>query len=451
MQQRVGAHERVALGDFGGCVEIPHVNDMLDRPVGGAGCEKLRPILRRFRAQGEGVVAGCGEFLTGPRKAAACSGGAELRGESIAESRGVSEDKPRLFRGRLRLSSGGVLLPRSPGERAEQALAAGRSDEPWERSRLAEARLFQHALPLRAFQQRLLRTQVAIGEAPPAAREAEDRFGPQLRRRGVHEDEAAARREQVAQMAERRAHIAHRVQHVGADDEVERLRGEILFGAGFFEIENLALDLGEGGELLHRAGEEARRDIGERVGVQAALEQRQHLRREPGGAAADFEDAQSAALGQMALGLLQRGGDRGEPLARVEAVAVELIEQLRAGAGKEHLHGVLFAAQDRAEFRAISRAEQRLGKMAGLRLHILSQRGLRGVRGCCKCRRRAVTRGVLFQQAMLHDAGHQALERRLHRRGDAQRSGGEFSGVGDAHLAQTARELRGGEVVAGSH
>ena len=173
-------------------------------------------------------------------------------------------------------------------------------------------------------------------------------------------------REQIVQMAERRADIAHRVQHVGADDEVERSGGEILLGARFFEIENLALDFGERGQLLQRAGEEARRDIGERVGVQAALEQRQHLRRQAAGAAADFEDAQSAAFREMARGFLHRRADRRQPVAGVEAVAVELIEQLRARAGEEHLHGVLFPAQDRAEFGAISRAEQSLGQMAGV-------------------------------------------------------------------------------------
>jgi len=56
-------------------------------------------------------------------------------------------------------------------------------------------------------------------------------------------------------MAEGRAHVADRVQHVCADDEIERFRGEVLFDAGFFEIENLALDFREGGELLQRARE----------------------------------------------------------------------------------------------------------------------------------------------------------------------------------------------------
>ena len=51
--------------------------------------------------------------------------------------------------------------------------------------------------------------------------------------------------------------------------------------------------------------------------------------------------------------------DRAEPVAGEEAVAVELIEQLRASAGKKHLHGVLFPTQNRAEFSAIPRAKER--------------------------------------------------------------------------------------------
>ncbi len=48
-----------------------------------------------------------------------------------------------------------------------------------------------------------------------------------------------------------------------------------------------------------RAGEEAGGDVGEGVGMQAALEQRQHLRGEAAGAGADFEDAQAAAFRQL--------------------------------------------------------------------------------------------------------------------------------------------------------
>ena len=78
--------------------------------------------------------------------------------------------------------------------------------------------------------------------------------------------------------------------------------------------------------------------------------------------------------GRCARRFLHRRGDGREPVAGEQAVAVELIEQLRAGAGEQHLHGVLFAAQDRAEFGAISRAEQRFGKMAGMLRDEVAQR-----------------------------------------------------------------------------
>ena len=70
--------------------------------------------------------------------------------------------------------------------------------------------------------------------------------------------------------------------------------------------------------------------------------------------------------GSCARGFLHGGGDGGQPVAREQTVAVKLIEQFRAGAGEEHLHGVLFAAQDRAEFGAVARAEQALGQMPGV-------------------------------------------------------------------------------------
>ena len=127
-------------------------------------------------------------------------------------------------------------------------------------------------------------------------------------------------------------------------------------------------------------GKNAGGDIGEGVGVQAALEQRQHLRARPPVPRADFENAQSAAFRQTARGLLDGRGDRRQPVAGEKTVAVKLIEQLRAGAGEQHLHGVFFAAQNRAEFRAISRAEQCFGKMAGVLLDIVAQRFLGGIR-----------------------------------------------------------------------
>ena len=214
------------------------------------------------------------------------------------------------------------------------------------------------------------------------------------------------------------------MEHVGADDEVERAGFESLLGARFFEIENLRLDLGKGRELLHRAGEERRGDIGERVGVQAALEQRQHLRGEAASAGADFEDAQSAAFRESARGFLHRRADGREPVAGEQAVAVELIEQFRARAGEEHLHGVLFAAQDRAEFGAIRGARAAPPadgrNVAQMKWRIGFRCGVgRGVANAGS-RRVAASRSFATSPRFASFA-IKLLEDRLHRRGDAQR------------------------------
>ena len=204
---------------------------------------------------------------------------------------------------------------------------------------------------------------------------------------------------------------------------------EVLLGAGFFEIENLALHFRERGQLLHRAGEEARGDVGERVGVQAALEQRQHLRGSGRRCRAPISRMRRPRpSGRWRAASCTARGDRRQPVAGEEAVAVELIEQLRARAGEEHLHGVLFAAQDRAEFGAIAGAEQRLGQMAG----VLRDEGRAALPAPNPPRRRRPASGGSRRRlravsaTALRELGHQALEDRLHRRGDAQRVGGEL-------------------------
>ena len=78
---------------------------------------------------------------------------------------------------------------------------------------------------------------------------------------------------------------------------------------GFSRSKVLNSTSGKGRQLLHRAGEERRGNIAESIGVQAALEQRQHLGRQTTGAGADLEDAQSAPLRKMAGGFLNGRGN----------------------------------------------------------------------------------------------------------------------------------------------
>ena len=66
------------------------------------------------------------------------------------------------------------------------------------------------------------RTQIPIGKAPPAGHETKNCLCPQLWNRHVHEDQVPARGEQIVQMPQHGAHIAHRVQHVGSDNEIKR-------------------------------------------------------------------------------------------------------------------------------------------------------------------------------------------------------------------------------------
>ena len=116
MQQSVGAHERIR--DFRGCVELPEIDDSLDRCCGRAGCEKLRPILRRFRAQGESVGSGRGKLFAGPCDPAMRSGGAQLRRQLLAQPGGVGENEPRFFRGRFHRRGDGVQVAARPCARA---------------------------------------------------------------------------------------------------------------------------------------------------------------------------------------------------------------------------------------------------------------------------------------------------------------------------------------------
>ena len=157
--------------------------------------KQLLPILRSFRAQGEGVIfvggANCWPRRATRQRAPAARSCVASRSPSPEASAKMSHD---FLRGRLRRDAAGGRSGRSlPGfarEQADLAFATGWTNQARQRSRLAEAGSSQHALPLRALQQRLVRAQIAIGETPPAAGEAEDRFRPELRRGHVHEDEA---------------------------------------------------------------------------------------------------------------------------------------------------------------------------------------------------------------------------------------------------------------------
>ncbi len=314
-----------------------------------------------------------------------------------------------------------------------------------------EPDFFERGFPLRALEQRLFRAEVAVGEVPPAACQAEDRFGPELRRREVHEHERTARREQSVQRPQRGADIGHGVKDVGADDEIERFRLESLIDPRFLEIEDLVFHVRERRELLRRRRKEAGRDVGERVVVLAALEQRQQLGGEPRGAGADFQDAQGAAFGQRARGLLHGGGNAGHPMAGEETVSVEVLEHLGAGSAEEDLHGIFFAGQDGAEFGARRGAQQSFGQMPRVRLDERAEPRSRRRRLGRECGRRQIAVSLGLEQPAPAEPRHQAVEDRAHRRGDAERIRAEDSRGAGAHFLKPVRQLRRRQIFLGRH
>ena len=96
------------------------------------------------------------------------------------------------------------------------------------------------------------------------------------------------------------------MKHIGTDDEIKRSSLEALLRTRFFKIKNFVFHSGKSGQLLHGAAEKCRRDITENVGMQIALDERQHVRRQSACSCPNFQDSQSAALWQVAGGFLQR-------------------------------------------------------------------------------------------------------------------------------------------------
>src|SRR5438552_14292157 len=169
--------------------------------------------------------------------------------------------------------------------------------------------------------------QIPIANAPPTAGETENRFRPQLRRGHVHENQRTARSEQIVQVTQGSANVGYGVKYVGADDKIERADLEALFGSGFFKIKDPGFNFREVCELLMGTREESSRDVGECVGVQAALQRREHLRAEAASTGADFEDPQAAALRKHTGRFLHSSADSCKPVTCQQTVAVKLVEQ----------------------------------------------------------------------------------------------------------------------------
>ena len=142
-----------------------------------------------------------------------------------------------------------------------------------------------------------MRAQIAVREAPPAAGQAKDRVQPQMRRGHIDKHQRAARRQKLVQVAQRGAHIAHGMHHIGAKDEIKGARLEVLIQTGFFDIKDLVFHLGVGCQLLLGSRKEPCGHIAEDIRVHSPREHWQQLRGQASGARADLQNAQSAPLG----------------------------------------------------------------------------------------------------------------------------------------------------------
>ena len=200
---------------------------------------------RRVKAS----VSGRGKLLAATRDPATRSGGAQSRGQLIAQPGGIGENEPGFFRRRFqRLRRVGVAgcCQALRAKQPDLAFAACRADQPRQGGRFAETHFAAST-----------RSHCARSSSGCSGRRSRSvkRHQPLVRPKtdSVHNCGVAMSMKtrlppgasRSCRWPQRRAHIAHRVQHVGADDEIERARFEALLGARFFEIENLALDLRE--------------------------------------------------------------------------------------------------------------------------------------------------------------------------------------------------------------
>src|SRR5260370_23347588 len=104
------------------------------------------------------------------------------------------------------------------------------------------------------------------------------------------------------------------MKHIGADDEIKHASLEALLRARFLQIKNFVFHSGKSGQLLHGAAEKCRGNITEDVGMQIALDERQHVRRQSASSSPNFQDSKSAALWQMASSFLHGRGDSRQPV-----------------------------------------------------------------------------------------------------------------------------------------
>jgi len=247
-------------------------------------------------------------------------------------------------------------------------------------------------------------------------------------------------------VAQRVAHVADRVNHVGAENEVKATRLELLRGAGFLQIECFEFHFGKGRELLPCRREECGGNIAEDVGLQPVGNERKHLRRESAGAGPDFQNAQSTPLGMLADDFFHGPADGSEPRAGDQPIAVKLIQQLRAAAGEEDLNGILLAPHDGSEIGTGRAADEGFGQMARILSDARAEHLGRGSRSRLERGGRPVTAAIFDEQLLMNQVVRQLLERQAHAFRHTKRLPREFANR--AHFAQAVCDLSRGELVA---
>ncbi|QBZ57673.1 hypothetical protein PoMZ_02607 [Pyricularia oryzae] len=218
----------------------------------------------------------------------------------------LAENPGRLCRGAADHDDGRALLPGGEEQRLVQArhlvvdgvgLEHGRGEYlalgilvPAGHPR--EARLFQDGVPP-VHRHKGLEHAVVVDAGPPVRKEAEHEADAQSARAGeLDDDDLAPRPEERPHVGHGLLQVRRRVQDVGGDDEVVRVRGVALLLGAAPDVQDPkvhpVVGLGKGLVALF---EEARRDVGERVAVEGRRRiLPEDVSRRPASARADLQD-----------------------------------------------------------------------------------------------------------------------------------------------------------------
>jgi len=229
-----------------------------------------------------------------------------------------------------------------------------------EAMRAIKARAPQQCLPLPHRNHRLKLPNVAVLEQPPARQQTEHQRGVEPRPRHFQHEQQSARAEQAADAVERAAEIARRMQHVGGDDEIERMRLDALFGGVALDIERTAFDEREAREALLRVAEETGGYVGEHVLRRMRRQHRQKEAGEPACSAADLQHAEGPARWQAAHDLYDRLLRQEVARPQRRRVLIEVFGRRQGAFRKHELQRIGLAAQHRNEILAAQARHRQL-------------------------------------------------------------------------------------------